>query len=223
MSITENIHKIKETLPEDVTLVAVSKTKPETMIMEAFNAGHLDFGENKVQELTTKYENLPKTIHWHFIGHLQSNKVKYIAPFVHLIHAVDSIKLLQVIEKEAEKNNRTINCLLQIKISPEESKFGLAVDDAALLLESTEFSNLKRVQITGLMGMASYVENASIISDEFAYLKKQFELFKASYFYDEPGFSTLSMGMSGDYLLALKQGSNMIRIGSSIFGERQYP
>ena len=216
MNITENIQKIKLEIPETVTLVAVSKTKPNEDILEAYNSGQHIFGENKVQELVQKYEDLPKDIKWHFIGHLQSNKVKYIAPFVHLIHAVDSFKLLKEINKQGINNGRTINCLLQVKIAQEESKFGLDFDEAAFLFD--EAKNLKGVHIVGFMGMATFTENQEQLKSEFESLANYFELQKALH----PQIDTLSMGMSGDYQLAIENGSNMVRIGSSIFGERNY-
>ncbi|MFB6342803.1 YggS family pyridoxal phosphate-dependent enzyme [Saccharicrinis sp. FJH62] len=222
MQVAENIKTIKSTLSENVTLVAVSKTKPENMIMEAFATGHLDFGENKVQDLTEKHDHLPKDIHWHFIGHLQTNKVKYIAPFVYLIHGVDSFKLLHTINKEGEKNNRIISCLLQLKIAEEETKFGLSKDEINDILTSNEFKALQNVKIKGLMGMASYVEDENQINREFKSLQSFFSTLKHEFFNNDPDFTILSMGMSGDYELAVKNGSNMVRIGSSIFGEREY-
>ncbi|MFB6317019.1 YggS family pyridoxal phosphate-dependent enzyme [Saccharicrinis sp. FJH54] len=222
MQVAENIKTITSRLPDYVTLVAVSKTKPESMIMDAYQAGHLDFGENKVQDLAEKYEHLPKDIRWHFIGHLQTNKVKYIAPFIHLIHGVDSLKLLRTIDKEGEKNKRVISCLLQLKIAEEESKFGLSKGDITALLASEEFRSFQNLNITGLMGMASYVEDENQINREFATLKSFFSELKETVLSNDPGFKFLSMGMSGDYELAIKNGSNMVRIGSSIFGERHY-
>lgn len=198
-------------------MVAVSKTKPMEAIMEAYRSGHRVFGENKVQEMTAKWEVLPKDIQWHMIGHLQRNKVKYIAPYVHLIHAVDSIKLLQEIDKQAEKNNRVIQCLLQIKIAEEESKFGLSETDALELLESKELKSLSHVSIKGLMGMATFTDDHVQIAKEFQNLQQLFNRLKNDY-----GFEYLSMGMSGDFEIALKFGSNMIRVGSALFGERNY-
>lgn len=223
MSISENIKQLKSELPSNVTLVAVSKTKPNVMIEEAYKAGQRDFGENYVQELSDKQEQLPKDIHWHFIGHLQSNKVKYIAPYVYLIHGVDSFSLLKEINKQAAKNNRVINCLLQIYIAKEESKFGLDFSEAEQLLTSQEFSGLKNICITGLMGMATNTDNESVLNIEFQSLQ---ELFK--HLQTQIGskanlqLKELSMGMSSDYKLAVKHGSTMVRIGSSIFGERNY-
>lgn len=214
MSISENIKNIKSQIPEHVTLIAVSKTKPNTMLLEAYNAGQRDFGENYVQELIDKQEQLPKDINWHFIGHLQSNKVKYIAPFVHLIHGVDSFSLLKEINKQALKNNRVIDCLLQIYIAQEETKFGLDFNEASQILNSTEFKELKNVAIKGFMAMASNTDNQEQIKKEFASLKT----FSLQY----PELTILSFGMSSDYLLAIEKGSTMIRVGSSIFGERNY-
>ncbi|MBA4240604.1 MAG: YggS family pyridoxal phosphate-dependent enzyme [Sphingobacteriaceae bacterium] len=214
MSISENINNIKSQIPEHVTLIAVSKTKPNTMLLEAYNAGQRDFGENYVQELIDKQEQLPKDINWHFIGHLQSNKVKYIAPFVHLIHGVDSFSLLKEINKQALKNNRVIDCLLQIYIAQEETKFGLDFNEASQILNSTEFKELKNVAIKGFMAMASNTDNQEQIKKEFASLKT----FSLQY----PELTILSFGMSSDYLLAIEKGSTMIRVGSSIFGERNY-
>ncbi len=213
--IAQNLLKIKAELPADVTLVAVSKTMPQADIMQAYNAGHKIFGENKVQELEEKQKELPQDIEWHMIGHVQRNKVKYMAPFVSLIHAVDSFKLLREIDKEAKKNNRTIPCLLQIKIAEEESKFGMEKEEALNLLTSEAFKALKNVKIIGLMGMATNTDNQKQVSEEFRSLRSLYDSLKEDY-----GFSVLSMGMTGDYDLALKHGSNMVRIGSAIFGER---
>ena len=218
MSITENLNHIKSSLPKEVKLVAVSKTKPTEDILEAYNTGHRIFGENKVQELTAKYEVLPKDIEWHMIGHLQSNKVKYIAPFVHLIHGVDSYKLLKEINKRAAQNNRTINCLLQIHIAQEQTKFGFSENELIELLKSEEFKNLENVKIIGLMGMATFTENKDQIHSEFKSLKQLFDKVKTQHL----TINTLSMGMSGDYKIAIEEGSNMVRVGSSIFGKRNY-
>lgn len=219
MSISTNIEKIKSSLPENVTLVAVSKTKPNEAIVEAYETGHRIFGENKVQELADKYEALPKDIEWHMIGHLQSNKVKYIAPFVNLIHGVDSYKLLKEINKRALQNNRTINCLLQIHIAQEQTKFGFSEEEIIELLTSDKFNELKNINIIGLMGMATFTQDTIQIKQEFNSLKHLYDKIASSYL----PISTLSMGMSGDYQLAIECGSNMVRIGSSIFGERNYP
>ena len=214
MSIEGNLKHIKETIPSNIVLVAVSKTKPNEMIMEAYSAGQRDFGENYVQELVDKHEQLPKDIRWHFIGHLQSNKVKYIAPFVYLIHGVDSFSLLQEINKQGQKNNRVIDCLLQIFIAQEETKFGLDFKEAEELLNSEEFKALKNISIKGFMAMASNTDNQEQVKTEFAALKK----FSLQF----PKYKTLSFGMSSDYQIAIEQGSSMIRVGSSIFGERNY-
>jgi pyridoxal phosphate enzyme (YggS family) len=199
-------------------LIAVSKTKPIEDILQAYKIGCRDFGENKVQEMLTKYEQLPPDIRWHLIGHLQSNKVKYIAPFVHLIHSVDSLKLLQEINKQAQKHNRVIDCLLQIFIAQEETKFGLDFMEAEAILQN--ISSFKNIRIVGLMGMASFTDNQVQIQKEFASLKQFFEYCKKTYQDFNITFSELSMGMSGDYQLAIQEGSTMIRIGSSLFGER---
>lgn len=221
MSIVENLLKIKTELPEQVKLIAVSKTKPEADIMEAYNSGHKLFGENKVQEMVDKYEHLPKDIEWHFIGHLQTNKVKYIAPFVHLIHGVDSLKLLKEINKQGAKNNRVINCLLQFHIANEKAKFGFYKEEVFELLADEEFKNLKNVQIVGVMGMATYTDDENQIHQEFANLKSYFVEIKKQ-FLPKPYFSEISMGMSADYKLAVEEGSTMVRLGSSIFGIRFY-
>ncbi len=217
MTITKNLEKIKSTLPGNVILIAVSKTKPAEEIMEAYNAGQRDFGENKAQEMTEKWEHMPKDIRWHMIGHLQRNKVKYIAPYVHLIHAVDSLKLLKEINKQAQKNNRTINCLLQVYIAKEDTKFGLDPEEVTQLLESDVFKNFKNIRVQGLMGMATFTENTVQIEKEFQFLKSYFDQLKNKY-----EMHILSIGMSVDYPLAIKHGSTMVRIGSAIFGERNY-
>jgi pyridoxal phosphate enzyme (YggS family) len=215
MSVSENLDRIKKTIPEGVTLVAVSKTKPVDTIMQAYNSGHKVFGENKIQELVTKQQQMPHDVEWHMIGHLQSNKVKYIAPFVSLIHSVDSMKLLKEIDKRAEQNNRVINCLLQIKIAEEESKFGLSEEEALKLLDSDKFRSMKSIRIIGLMGMATFTDDQEQLNREFSNLNRLYRSLK-----DQYQFTTLSMGMSDDYLLAIKLGSNMIRVGSAIFGSR---
>ncbi len=214
MSISENIKHITSQIPENVTLIAVSKTKPNEMLLEAYKAGQRHFGENYVQELVDKETQLPKDIHWHFIGHLQSNKVKYIAPFVYLIHGVDSFSLLNEINKQAQKNNRVIDCLLQIYIAQEETKFGLDFTEASDILNSAEFKELKNIKIKGFMAMASNTDSEKQIKKEFQSLKE----FSKQY----PELNILSFGMSSDYLLAIQEGSTMIRVGSSIFGERNY-
>ena len=219
MSIRENLLKIKSSLPEHVTLVAVSKTKPVVNLMEAYNAGQRVFGENKIQEMTEKWEHMPKDIHWHMIGHIQTNKVKFMAPYVNLIHGVDSLKLLEEINKQAIKNNRIINCLLQIHIAEEETKFGLNEIELNELLGSESFNNLNNIKIVGLMGMATFTDNQNQIKKEFEHLKSIFDT-NTSLSIVNFQLSILSMGMSGDYKLAIECGSTMIRIGSSIFGGR---
>lgn len=218
MPIKENLNTILSKIPDHVILVAVTKTKPVSDIMEAYNAGHRVFGENKVQEMVDKYDQLPKNIQWHMIGHVQRNKVKYMGPFVSLIHGVDSIKLLEEINKQALKHNRVIDCLLQIKIASEESKFGMTKSEALSLLTSKSYSECANVNVVGLMGMATFTEDQDKIKSEFENLKKCYLEFKKF----NPIFKTLSMGMSGDYQIAINCGSNMIRVGSSIFGARDY-
>ena len=219
MSISKNLNNIKSQLPANVTLVAVSKTKPVADLMEAYNAGQRIFGENKIQEMTDKWEVMPKDIEWHMIGHVQTNKVKYMAPYVSLIHGVDSLKLLQEINKQAAKNNRVIDCLLQVYIAEEESKFGLDEQELEEILSSTEFKQLKNIRIVGLMGMATFTENKNQIEKEFKHLKTIFDKINELSIINYP-LSILSMGMSGDYQLAISCGSTMVRIGSSIFGSR---
>ncbi len=221
MSIAENYLAIQSSLPKEVTLVVVSKTHPVEKIMEVYNAGHRIFGENKVQEMEEKYHQMPKDIQWHLIGHLQTNKVKFIAPFVHLIHSVDSLKLLQEINKQALKNNRFINCLLQIYIANEETKFGLSMDEAEQLMHSKEFTELKNICVTGVMGMATNTDDKEQIKNEFHSLTMFFDKIKP---HSTANFQLqiISMGMSSDYALAIEQGSTMIRVGSSVFGERHY-
>ncbi|MDO6675589.1 YggS family pyridoxal phosphate-dependent enzyme [Tenacibaculum sp. 1_MG-2023] len=216
--IKENLQKIKSTLPESVTLVAVSKTKPITDLQEAYDAGQRVFGENKTQEMVAKYDELPKDIKWHMIGHLQRNKVKYMAHFVDLIHGVDSFKTLKEINKQAKKHNRVINCLLQARIAKEDTKFGLPFTDIEDILASDEFKELENVKIVGLMGMATFTDNQKQLQDEFSSLASFFNKNQEKY----SDLSILSMGMSGDYKLAIKNGSTMVRIGSSIFGVRNY-
>jgi hypothetical protein len=222
MGIAENLAEITKRIPQGVKLVAVSKTKSADDIMEAYNAGHKIFGENKVQELTAKSDRLPKDIEWHFIGHLQTNKVKYIAPFVNMIHAVDSLKLLKIINSEAAKNNRIIPCLLQFHIAEEASKFGLAIPDAKKILESEAFRQMKNITICGVMGMATFTDDDSQISSEFRTLKSIFEIIKKEHFGSAGNFNEISMGMSDDYLLAINEGSTIVRVGSKIFGARNY-
>lgn len=218
--IQDNLKKIQETIPSGVTLVAVSKTKPAEMILDAYAAGQRHFGENKVQELTEKQEQLPKDIYWHLIGHLQTNKVKYIAPFVHLIHAVDSLKLLKEINKQAKKNNRIISCLLQFHIATEDTKFGMTRAEAEELINSDAYQEMENVKLCGVMGMATFTDNESRVREEFHHLKNEFDYFREKYFSDTDQFSIISMGMSGDYQLAIEEGSTMVRVGSSIFGQR---
>ena len=212
MSISENILKLKKELPKEVTLVAVSKTKPISDIEQAYNSGQLIFGENKVQELVEKYEKLPKEIQWQMIGHLQTNKVKFIAPFVRLIHGVDSEKLLKEIDKRAKQNNRTIDCLLQVHIATESTKFGFSEEEVLRIMKQKE--DFKNINIVGLMGMATFTENETQIKEEFSFLS---EIYKK---YEQ--MNILSMGMSGDYKIAIECGSTMVRIGSTIFGNRNY-
>ena len=219
MSIKENLLKIKSELPKNVTLVAVSKTKPISDLMEAYDAGQRIFGENKIQEMTDKWEAMPKDIQWHMIGHIQTNKVKFMAPYVSLIHGVDSLKLLEEINKQAIKNNRIIDCLLQIHIAEEETKFGLNEEELNNLLNSDSFIAMSNVRIVGLMGMATFTNNQSQIKKEFQHLKSIFDSKKAISIVNCK-LSILSIGMSGDYKLAIECGSSMIRIGSSIFGGR---
>lgn len=214
MNISENLKELKKELPDNVSLVAVTKTKPIGDIMEAYNAGHRVFGENKVQEMESKWQELPKDIEWHMIGHVQRNKVKYMAPFVSLIHAVDSLRLLREINKEARKNDRVINCLLQIKIAEEDSKFGMDKTEALQLLDSNDFKKFENIKIIGLMGMATFTDDEKQVSNEFRSLKTLFDSIK-----EKHNMPVLSMGMSGDYKLAIKNGSNMVRVGSAIFGE----
>ncbi|SNR15916.1 conserved protein of unknown function [Tenacibaculum jejuense] len=216
--IKDNLNQIKSKLPKEITLVAVSKTKPSTDILEAYEAGQRIFGENKIQEMVTKYDELPKDIQWHMIGHLQRNKVKYMAHFVDLIHGVDSFKTLLEINKQALKHDRVINCLLQARIAKEETKFGLPFDEIKNILNSKEFSNLNNVKVVGLMGMATFTDNQDQLTKEFSSLYNLYNDLKEN----NADFSILSMGMSGDYKLAIECGSTMVRIGSSIFGARNY-
>jgi len=216
MNISENLNNLYHSIGKSVKLVAVSKTKSNEEIMEAYEAGQKIFGENKVQELVSKYNSLPKDIEWHMVGHLQKNKVKYIASFIKLIHSVDNFKLLKEINRQAKKYNVTIDCLLQIKIASEETKFGLSIDQVRLMLESEEFKSLKNISIIGLMGMASFTNNEEILKNEFNYLNDFFDGLRVTY----PNITVLSMGMSNDHKLAIQYGSNMVRVGSLIFGER---
>lgn len=219
MSISENINKIITQLPPTVTLVAVSKTKPVADLLEAYDAGQRIFGENKIQEMTDKWVQMPKDIQWHMIGHVQTNKVKFMAEYVSLIHGVDSLKLLEEINKQAKKYNRIINCLLQIHIATEETKFGLNEEELYQILKSDELKQMENITVSGLMGMASFTSDQKQIATEFSKLKtlyNQIQLFKNQ----RCTLDTLSMGMSGDYALAIDYGSTMIRVGSSIFGSR---
>ncbi|MBK6527522.1 MAG: YggS family pyridoxal phosphate-dependent enzyme [Crocinitomicaceae bacterium] len=218
--IAENIIRIKSTLPPSVTLIAVSKTKPASDIQKAYDVGQRIFGENKVQELVSKYDALPKDIVWHMIGHLQSNKVKYMAHFVSLIHGVDSFSLLKEINKQAQKNNRIQNVLLQFHVAQEETKFGFSYDEAEQMLNSNEYKSLENISVVGIMGMASFTDNQSQIHTEFKMLKSYFDQLKKQFFSDKNSFKEISMGMSGDYQIAIEEGSTMVRIGSSIFGGR---
>ncbi|MGY8945755.1 MAG: YggS family pyridoxal phosphate-dependent enzyme [Flavobacteriales bacterium] len=216
MSISDNLIQVKSKLPYNVELVAVSKTKPIEDVKTAYNFGQLHFGENKIQELVSKYEALPKDIKWHMIGHLQTNKVKYIAPFIHLIHSVDSVKLVKEINKQANKNNKIINILIQIDICNDETKFGFSINDFELVLNSKLFSTFDNIKIIGLMGMASFTSDQTIIKNQFSSLSELFSKHK-----DELSLQVLSMGMSGDYKIAIECNSNLIRLGSTIFGKRK--
>ena len=218
MSIHYNLTKIKSSLPNHVTLVAVSKTKPIEAIMEAYNAGQRVFGENKIQEMVKKHEYMPKDIEWHMIGHVQRNKVKYMASFVSLIHGIENFKVLKEVNKQATKHDRVINCLLQIKIAKEDSKFGMTATEAKTILTSPEFKTLKNIDIIGVMGMATFTNNQEQIKVEFNKLKLTYDELKNNH----ENLNVISMGMSGDYQSAISCGSNMVRIGSSIFGERNY-
>ena len=222
MSIQNNLEAVKRQMASHVVLVAVSKTKPQEALMEAYQAGQRIFGENKVQELVGKYEALPKDIEWHMIGHLQSNKVKYIAPFVSLLHGVDSEKLLKTINKEGAKNNRKIPCLLQVHIAEEDTKFGFSEEELGNILSDDFMATLDHVSICGVMGMATYTDDEMQIRKEFARLKAVFLSLKEQFFQTADTFSEISMGMSGDYQIAIEEGSTMVRVGSSIFGERNY-
>lgn len=221
MSIKENLKNIKSTIPEHLTLVAVSKTKPVSDLMEAYNAGQRIFGENKIQEMAEKHEVMPKDIEWHMIGHVQSNKVKYMASFVSLIHGVDNFKLLKEINKQAQKHDRVIDCLLQIKIAEEDSKFGMSKINASEVIKSSDLSTLKNINIVGVMGMATFTDDQNQIKKEFKLLKSSFEELK-KLDTENCKLKIISMGMSGDFKLAIDCGSTMIRVGSSIFGSRNY-
>jgi PLP dependent protein len=222
MNIGSNIQEIRKSIPTHVKLVAVSKTKPVSDLEEAYQSGQRIFGENKALEMRDKHEIMPNNIEWHFIGHLQTNKIKYIIPFVSLIHSIDSFKLLKEVNKEALKHNRCVDCLLQFHIATEESKFGLDMKEAHELLQSEEFSKLNNIRIVGVMGMATYTENQELIRKEFRQLKQYFIETKEKHFVNNNSFCEISMGMSGDYKIAIEEGSTLVRIGSSIFGERNY-
>lgn len=220
--IKENLNIVKASVPFNVTLIAVSKTKPVSDLQEAYDAGQRIFGENKALEMRDKHQVLPNDIQWHFIGHLQTNKIKYIAPFVTLIHAIDSLSLLEAVNKEAAKNNRVIDCLLQFHIAQEETKFGLDMEEAKSMLESESYKNLNNINICGVMGMATFTDNAAQVREEFKNLKNIFETLKENYFKENDSFKEISMGMSDDYPIAIEEGATMVRVGSKIFGARNY-
>ena len=222
MSLRENLDKILADVPTHVKVIAISKFQPAEKIQELYDSGYRIFGENKALELFDKHQHLPKDIEWHFIGHLQSNKIKQIIPFVHLIHGVDSFKLLKAIDKEAKQVNRIIHCLFQFHIAEEETKFGLSIDETIAMLNSSEFKSLQHIRISGVMGMATYTDDTNLVRNEFAHLKTIFGQLKSKYFPLDDEFREISMGMSGDYLIAVQEGSTMVRIGSTIFGERIY-
>lgn len=222
MVIAEKLKSFRKSIPDDIQLVAVSKTKAVEVIRNAYDAGQRIFGENKVQELTTKQPQLPNDIEWHFIGHVQRNKVKYIASFVSLLHAIDSLKLLKEVNKQAKKYERVIPCLLQFHIAEEETKFGLSLDEAETILTSADYQGFSNIKIVGVMGMATYTDDMEQVRKEFRQLKTYFDLLSVKYFKDDKSFKEISMGMSGDYKIALEEGSTMIRIGTMIFGERNY-
>ncbi len=219
--IKENLNNVRTTIPENVTLIAVSKTKPVSDLQEAYDAGQRIFGENKALEMRDKHQELPKDIKWHFIGHLQTNKIKYIAPFVTLIHSIDSASLLEAVNKEAVKNNRVIDCLLQFHIAQEETKFGLDMEEAKTMIESENFKKLNNVRIVGVMGMATFTDDVNQVRNEFKTLKNIFDTLKENYFKDD-SFKEISMGMSDDYPIAIEEGATMVRVGSKIFGARNY-
>ena len=218
--IKENLEKIRATLPAAVTLVAVSKTKPVSDLQEAYDAGQRIFGENHALEMRDKHEVLPQDIQWHFIGHLQTNKIKYIIPFVTLIHSIDSANLLEAVNKEALKHGRTVDCLLQFHIAQEETKFGLDLDEARQLLDSEEFKAMRNVRLCGVMGMATFTDDETEIRKEFKHLKTIFDTLKSGYFAGHPEFKEISMGMSNDYPIAVEEGATLVRVGSKIFGIR---
>ncbi len=220
MDIQTNLRKVLSDIPPHVMLIAVSKTKPVDMIQAAYDGGQRDFGENKAQDMAAKFPQLPQDIHWHFIGHLQTNKVKYIAPFVSLIHAADSLKILKEIDKQAKKHDRVIDCLLEFHIAAEESKFGLSMETAEDILQSDEYKQLQNIRICGVMGMATYTEDTEQIREEFRHLKSIFNKLKDNYFEEAGYFKEISMGMSGDYPIAIEEGATIVRVGSKIFGAR---
>lgn len=220
MDIVNRYNKLKSELNNNVTLVAVSKTKPEDDILKLYNVGHKEFGENRVQELSRKYQNLPKDIEWHFIGHLQTNKVKYIAPYISVIHSVDSVKILNEINYRAELNNRKIKCLLQFHVAKEESKFGIKQENIPKFFEALNFEKLKNVEIIGVMGMATFTSDKELIANDFHQINKIFYELKEEYFVNNDNFTQISMGMSNDYKIALSEGATMIRVGSALFGKR---
>ena len=220
--IKENLERIKATLPEQVTLVAVSKTKPVSDLQEAYDAGQRIFGENHALEMRDKHEVLPNDIQWHFIGHLQTNKIKYIIPFVTLIHSIDSANLLEAVNKEARKHDRIVDCLLQFHIATEETKFGLDLDEARQLLNSDAFREMHNIRICGVMGMATFTDDTEQVHNEFRNLKSIFDTLKHDYFAEQPQFKEISMGMSDDYPIAIEEGATLVRVGSKIFGVRNY-
>ena len=220
--IKENLEKIRATLPSGVTLVAVSKTKPVSDVQEAYDAGQRVFGENHALEMRDKHEALPKDIEWHFIGHLQTNKIKYIIPYVTLIHSIDSANLLEAVNKEAAKHGRVVDCLLQFHIAQEETKFGLDLDEARQLLESEAFQQMRHVRICGVMGMATFTDDMEAVRKEFQHLRRIYETLKSEWFANQPQFKEISMGMSEDYPIAIEEGATLIRVGSKIFGARTY-
>ena len=220
--IKENLERIRATVPDGVTLVAVSKTKPVSDLQEAYDAGQRAFGENYPQEMRDKHEVLPADIQWHFIGHLQTNKIKYIIPFVTLIHSIDTANLLEAVNKEAKKHDRVVDCLLQFHIAQEETKFGLDMTEARQLLDSEAFKQMQNVRICGVMGMATFTDDETEIRKEFKHLKTIFDTLKHDYFADQPQFKELSMGMSEDYPIAIEEGATLVRVGSKIFGARNY-
>ncbi len=221
MGIAENLQEVRKIIPAHVRLVAVSKTHPPEAIMEAYDTGHRHFGENKAQEMIAKQPELPADISWHFIGHLQTNKVKYLAPFVSMIESVDSLKLLKEIDKQARRNGRTIDCLLQFHIASEETKFGLDLEEARLLLRSEAYRSMENIRICGVMGMATFTDDIPTLRKEFGQLRQYFRILKEGFFSHDPAFREISMGMSGDYGIAIEEGSTMVRVGTAIFGERK--